>query len=304
MKLVSILDKNNGEWLVNMTKLYSRRSFLKGLFSFSFASFLTAAGGYIYARYIEPALLDSVKLSITHPKIPKSFDGFKIVQFSDTHLSDYFTLKRLDTIVKTINKHSPDLLFFTGDLMDEPNQYTQINKIVPVLEKLNAPFGKYAVYGNHDHGGYGTDIYKNVITMSGFTLLQNEVVNVSKNDGSKIGIAGLDDLMLGKPSYEGTLGNLNNDLFNILLAHEPDAALEAKSFNVDLQLSGHSHGGQIQVPFYGPLITPPYSTVYSEGMYDVDRMKLYVNRGLGTTRLPFRFLSTPEITIFTLYSGK
>lgn len=285
-----------------MTKLYSRRSFLKGFFTFSFASVFTAAGGYTYARYIEPTLLDIVNLSISHKKIPKTFHGFKIVQFSDTHLSDFFTIERLETIVTKINQLSPDLLLFTGDLMDEPNQYTEINKIVPVLEKLNAPFGKFAVYGNHDHGGYGTDIYRNVITMSGFTLLQNEVATIPMIDGSKIGIAGLDDLMLGKPQYEGTLGNLNEILFNILLVHEPDAALETKNYHIDLQLSGHSHGGQIQVPFYGPLITPPFANEYPEGMYEVGKMKLYVNRGLGTTRLPFRFLSTPEITVFTLQS--
>lgn len=283
-----------------MTKLYSRRSFLKGFFTFSFASIFTAAGGYTYARYIEPTLLDIVNISISNKKVPKTFQGFKIVQFSDTHLSDFFTLERLETIVTEINQLSPDLLLFTGDLMDEPNQYKEINKVVPVLEKLNAPFGKFAVYGNHDHGGYGTDIYRNVITMSGFTLLQNEVATISMIDGSKIGIAGLDDLMLGKPQYEGTLGNLNDHLFNILLAHEPDAALETKNYHIDLQLSGHSHGGQIQVPFYGPLITPPYANVYPEGLYEVGKMKLYVNRGLGTTRLPFRFLSTPEITVVTL----
>lgn len=288
----------------NMTKLYSRRSFLKGLLSFSFASLLTAAGGYTYARYIEPTFLDKNILSLSHPNIPRAFDGFKIVQFSDTHLSEFFTLERLETIVKEINSLSPDLLLFTGDLMDEPNQYEKINKIVPVLEKLEAPFGKYAVYGNHDHGGYGTDIYRNVITMSGFTLLQNEVANVKMVDGSKIAIAGIDDLMLGKPSYEGTLGNLNKDMFNILLAHEPDAALESKKYPVHLQLSGHSHGGQIQLPFIGPLITPPYATEYIEGLYDVEKMKLYVNRGLGTTRLPFRFLSVPELTQFTLHSLK
>ncbi|MCM3652428.1 metallophosphoesterase [Metabacillus litoralis] len=285
-----------------MTKLYSRRSFLKGLFTFSLTSMLTVAGGYTYARHIEPALLDITKKSITHPKIPLAFDGFKIVQFSDTHLSEFFTLNKLNKIVTKINQLTPDLIIFTGDLMDEPNQYKQINNIAPILQKLKAPFGKYAVYGNHDHGGYGTDIYRNVITMSGFTLLQNEVTNVSMLDGNKIGIAGLDDLMLGKPNFESTLGNLKEDRFNILLAHEPDAALKAKAYNIDFQVSGHSHGGQIQVPFYGPLITPPYSTVYSEGMYDVGKMKLYVNRGLGTTRLPFRFLSPPEITIFTLYS--
>ncbi len=288
-------------WYV-MKKLYSRRSFLKGLFSISIGGILAGAGGYTYARYFEPGFLDINQLKITHSTIPKSFDGFKIVQFSDTHLSEYFTIGRLRTIVDKINDLSPDLLFFTGDLMDEPNQYTQMNEIVPVLEKLEAPFGKFAVYGNHDHGGYGTDIYRNIITMSGFTLLQNQVQNISMLDGHKISVSGIDDLMLGKPSYEGTLGNLNKHTFNILLAHEPDAALESKKYHVHLQLSGHSHGGQVQVPFYGPLITPPFATEYFEGMYDIDNMKLYVNRGLGTTRLPFRFLSVPEITQLTLYS--
>ncbi|WP_175638800.1 metallophosphoesterase [Metabacillus schmidteae] len=285
-----------------MTKLYSRRSFLKGLFSITIGGILTGASGYTYARYFEPSFLEINKLKITHPKIPKSFDGFKIVQFSDTHLSEYFTIDRLKTIVGKINSLNPDILFFTGDLMDEPNQYTQIKEIVPILEKLEAPFGKFAVYGNHDHGGYGTDIYRNVITMAGFTVLQNEVKNISMLDGNKISISGIDDLMLGKPSYEGTLGNLNENTFNILLAHEPDAALKSKNYPVHLQLSGHSHGGQVQLPFYGPLITPPYATEYFEGMYDVGNMKLYVNRGLGTTRLPFRFLSVPELTQITLLS--
>lgn len=294
--------KNVGEWLVFMTKLYSRRSFLKGLFSITIGGILTGASGYTYARYFEPSFLEINKLKITHPKIPKSFDGFKIVQFSDTHLSEYFTIDRLKTIVGKINSLNPDVLFFTGDLMDEPNQYTQIKEIVPILEKLEAPFGKFAVYGNHDHGGYGTDIYRNVITMAGFTVLQNEVKNISMLDGNKISISGIDDLMLGKPSYEGTLGNLNENTFNILLAHEPDAALKSKNYPVHLQLSGHSHGGQVQLPFYGPLITPPYATEYFEGMYDVGNMKLYVNRGLGTTRLPFRFLSVPELTQITLLS--
>ncbi len=285
-----------------MTKLYSRRSFLKGIFSISLGGILAGAGGYTYARYFEPSFLDIKRLTITHTKIPKSFDGFKIIQFSDTHLSEYFTIDRLKTIVNKINSLNPDLLFFTGDLMDEPNQYTQINEIVPVLKKLEAPFGKFAVYGNHDHGGYGTDIYRNVITMSGFTILQNEVKNISMLDGNKISVSGIDDLMLGKPSYEGTLGNLNENTFNILLAHEPDAALKSKNYPVHLQLSGHSHGGQVQLPFYGPLITPPYATEYFEGMYEIENLKLYVNRGLGTTRLPFRFLSVPELTHITLQS--
>ncbi|MFC0270708.1 metallophosphoesterase [Metabacillus herbersteinensis] len=285
-----------------MKKNYTRRSFLKGVLSFSFASLLTAFGGYTYARYIEPIMIDITPITITNPKISKAFDGLKIVQFSDTHLSDFFTLSQLEKVVAKINSLQPDLLLFTGDLMDEPNQYTEIHQIVPILKKLKAPLGKFAVYGNHDHGGYGTDIYKNVVNLAGFDLLKNEKRTVPLLDGSVITVAGIDDLMLGKPDYEQTLAKLDESLFTILLAHEPDAAVNAKNYSVDLQVSGHSHGGQIQIPFFGPLITPPFATIYTEGMYSINNMQLYVNRGLGTTRLPFRFLSMPEITVFTLKS--
>lgn len=121
-------------------------------------------------------------------------------------------------------------------------------------------------------------------------------------DGSKLIVAGLDDVMLGRPDFHQTMGNIDKNYFAILLVHEPDTVLQAKNYNVDLQLSGHSHGGQVKIPFIGPLYTPPYAKSFSEGFYTVDHTKLYVNRGLGTTRLPFRFLAVPEITLFTLYS--
>ncbi|MGG3797778.1 metallophosphoesterase [Metabacillus fastidiosus] len=287
-----------------MTKTYSRRSFLKGILSLSFAGLLTAAGGYSYARFIEPSLLDITPITFTHPKIPAGFNGLKIVQFSDTHLSEFYPLSRLEKIVAKINDLGPDLLIFTGDLIDKPNQYRAYKQVAPVLRTLSASVGKFAIYGNHDHGGYGTDIYKDIMEESGFNLLKNEVKRITLRDGSMIQIAGIDDLMLGLPNYEKTLGKLNEGLFSILLAHEPDAAIQSKHYPVDLQLSGHSHGGQIQLPFYGPLITPPFASVYTEGMYDVNQMKVYVNRGLGMTRLPFRFFCKPEITVFTLQKGK
>ncbi|MBS2968650.1 metallophosphoesterase [Metabacillus sp. KIGAM252] len=287
-----------------MNKKMSRRLFLKSFLSFTVAGFVFSIGGYSYARYLEPKLLDIQELEVISSKIPNGFSGMKIVQFSDTHLSDYYSISQLGKIKDAINGYKPDIVLFTGDLMDDPLHYRQTKDIIPHLKDIVAPLGKYAVYGNHDHGGYGSDVYAEILKHSGFKLLKNESEKVRLLDGTYINIAGLDDLMLGKPDYQKTAGSFSPKTFNILLAHEPDSWIQAKKLHVDLQLSGHSHGGQIQLPFYGPLITPPYADVYTEGLYEFGSKKLYVNRGLGTTRLPFRFLSVPELTVFTLKSAK
>jgi len=281
---------------------FSRREFLKRFVGSILAGAILATGGYGYARFIEPKRLSLTRQSILHNKIPNSFNGKKIVQFSDTHLNEFFTIERLEEIVQSINAQKPDIIVFTGDLIDEANRYSRVEEIVPVLQKLTAPLGKYAIFGNHDHGGYGTDIYAEIMNSSGFTLLQNQAVDVVNDQQEKIVIAGIDDLILGRPDWERTLGAVNSDTFTILLAHEPDALHFAKHFQVHLQLSGHSHGGQIKIPFFGPLYTPPYAEDFHEGIYEVDQTILYVNRGLGTTRLPYRFLSVPELTVFTLQS--
>ncbi|WP_338451888.1 metallophosphoesterase [Niallia oryzisoli] len=287
-----------------MSKKMSRRKFIKKTIGSLLTLFATGAGGYYYAREIEPRLLDINRYTIKHSLIPKSFNNFKIVQFSDTHLGFQYTIKQLDKLVDRINRLQPDMVFFTGDLMDEPNKYPNSDQIIPSLSKINAPFGKFAIYGNHDHGGYGTDIYKNIMDKSGFILLQNAAQEIKLLDDSRIHLIGLDDAMLGKPDLANATVNLPPDTYKILLAHEPDIAELAIDKGIHLQLSGHSHGGQVKIPFIGALITPPYSELYYEGFYELGHaqtpLTLYVNRGLGTTRLPFRFLSKPELTLFTL----
>lgn len=200
-----------------------------------------------------------------------------------------------------------DIIFFTGDLMDEPNKYSEQGAIPPLLKRLNAPFGKFAIYGNHDHGGYGTDIYKSIMNESGFTLLQNEFNRITLLDGSQIYVLGLDDAMLGKPDLTALIPEIPAESYKILLCHEPDLADNVLVHGVQLQLSGHSHGGQIKIPFLGPLVTPPLSEKYHEGFYKIEnelnQLTLYVNRGIGTTRLPFRFHSKPEVTVFHLAAG-
>jgi predicted MPP superfamily phosphohydrolase len=280
----------------------TRRSFIKRILGGILAIGGAGAGGYYYAHEIEPKLLEVTRHTISNPLLPKGFDGLKIVQFSDTHVGFQYTLAQLNKLVSKINSLEPDLILFSGDLIDDPYGFEDTGQIIEVLASLKAVLGKYAVYGNHDHGGYGSDLYKQIMEEAGFTLLLNEARSISLLDGSYIHIAGVDDSMLGKPDIAAAIQDIPQDSYKILLSHAPDLADTASDYNIQLQLSGHSHGGQVQIPFYGPLVTPPHAEIYPEGFYEVgtSKMTLYVNRGLGTTRLPFRFLSKPELTLFTL----
>ncbi len=279
----------------------NRRTFLKRALG-SFLAFIGVSGGtYYYAREIEPAMLQIHHEPISSANIPISFDGFKVIQFSDTHIGFHYTLDQLHELVTKINKLNPDLIVFTGDLVDKPDQYDWNERLIRELKSLKAPYGKYWVYGNHDHGGYGTDIVKQAMDSAEFTLLKNNHQVIEKNN-ERFLIAGIDDVILGKPDLKETLKNTNADLYTVLLAHEPDFADTASLFPVDLQLSGHSHGGQVRFPLLGHLYTPAYAEKYVQGKFAFENspLTLFVNRGIGTTRLPYRFLCKPEIHVFTL----
>jgi uncharacterized protein len=284
-----------------------RRRFLKSTLGTILTILGLSSGGYIYAKRIEPSLLEINTVEIKHPLIPNSFDEMKILQFSDTHLGFQYNVSQFRKLVTKINDLEPDLIVFTGDLLDEPNKFNQINQIVPLLTKLKSPLGKYCIFGNHDHGGYGSEIYRNIMETANFTILLNDSQAIEGNDGSKIYLIGIDDHMLGRPDLAVAQQHVPNNAFKILLSHAPDVADEAAKHQIPWQLSGHSHGGQVQIPFLGALITPPFAQNYPEGYYSIgedDPLSLYVNRGIGTTRLPFRFMAKPELTLFTLKSEK
>lgn len=280
----------------------NRRTFLKRSFLLFIQAILLAGGTYVYARYIEPRLMRMTKTTISSASVPKSFDGVRILQFSDTHIGHHYSLEQFKRLVKKINEEGCDIVLFTGDLVDEPNKYPHLKELIPILSSIRAPLGKYAIFGNHDHGGYGTDAIKKILERGDFNVLMNERVDVHSTYGEKIVLAGLDDILLGKPDPDKTFQGASKDDFAILLAHEPDIFAKLGDYPFNVQLSGHSHGGQIQLPFYGPLYTPVGSKHYFEGWYDHEsaEKRLYVNRGLGTTREPYRFFSIPEITLFTL----
>lgn len=287
-----------------MNNNMTRRSFLKKTISTLLTLTGAGIGGRYYVHDIEPKWIEFNEIVIRHSLIPKGFNGMKMVQFSDTHLGFQFQLKDLQAALSKIQTFSPDVVLFTGDLMDEPNKYPHHSEIIPLLQNIQAPLGKFSIYGNHDHGGYGSKMYDQIMELSGFTLLQNSHSAISLLNGDKIYIAGIDDAMLGSPNIKKALLGIPEQAYTILLSHAPDLAEFAKDYPVHYQISGHSHAGQIQVPFAGALVTPPFGKKYTEGMYELENLTLYVNRGLGTTRLPYRFLARPEITLYELQSSE
>ncbi|MFD1361513.1 metallophosphoesterase [Lentibacillus salinarum] len=279
----------------------NRRTFLKKLLGSMLALVGLSGGTYYYAREIEPGMLAVKHETLASDKIPETFNGFKVAQFTDTHIGHHYSIEQFAELVDTINSQNPDLILFTGDLVDRPDQYHWSDELIELLRNLQADYGKYWIYGNHDHGGYGTDIVRQVMNKADFNLLQNKHTKIEAGN-RRIVLAGIDDVMLGRPDLEATLANADSDLFTLLLAHEPDYADNTVQFPVDVQLSGHSHGGQVRLPFFGHLYTPLHAQNYVDGKHTFANspLTLYVSRGIGTTRLPYRFLCRPELNLFTL----
>ncbi|MBP1976955.1 metallophosphoesterase [Cohnella thailandensis] len=266
----------------------------------------------LYAVAVEPRRLKVTRLEIQSPRIPPGFDGKTILQFSDVHVGHFFSLKRLKRLASAINELKPDIVVFTGDLFDARTLKTESDPAAsPILGEIRAPLGKFCVYGNHDFGYSRTKRCSGpLLTNGGFDMLINETRRIALPNGESITISGLDDYVRGRPDAKGTLSKLEEDSFNLLLLHEGDPSDGLAKYPVDLQLSGHSHNGQISLPIVGAIHRTALGKVYVGGIYSIraalrgDRpYHLYVNRGVGTTTLPIRFGSVPEISLFTLRRG-
>ncbi len=282
----------------------NRRSFLKKGLTSLFVLLGIGSGGYLYAREIEPSLIEIRKEKIFSDKIARQFDNYTIIQFSDTHVGFHYSIDQLHELILLINAQEPDMIVFTGDLVDNPNKFHDYGRLQEALSMLTAKDGKYWIYGNHDHGGYGTEIIRQCMDNSGFVLLQNSHT-VIQREREKLILAGIDDGMLGKPDFEHTLRSVSENDFTILLAHEPDLADKAVHYPVDVQLSGHSHGGQIRLPFIGHVYTPLMAEKYVRGKFVLNpNFTLFVNSGIGTTRLPYRLFCQPEIHVYQLKSSR
>lgn len=262
---------------------------------------ILGAGGIFYAREIEPRWLEISNVEITLPRLAPEFDGYKIVQIGDIHLDDWTRPGRLKKVIQMVNEQRPDLTAIMGDFASYSARKLDTRRLVEALSLLSARDGVVAVLGNHD---YLTDagLIRRCIRESDIALLDNDALTLGR-DAARLHVAGVDDVMEGGSRLDLVLEKLPVDGAALLLAHEPDFAdVATATGRFDLQLSGHSHGGQVRLPLLTRLILPPYAQRYPGGLYEVEGMALYTNRGIGFVDARLRFRCRPEVTVLTLHS--
>lgn len=257
-----------------------------------------------YAFFIEPQLLivrdHTMKAAGAPENAGQASAELKVVQISDIHISKDYGEQQLDRLVEKVNGIKPDIIVFTGDLYDNYSIYGAQDEVGKKLNGLKAEYGKYAIWGNRDYGGGASRIYENLMNEAGFRLLKNEALKIKTEGGHFVSLGGVDDFLLGNPKLAETADDMPDADYKILLMHEPDKAMEIKDGDVDLILTGHSHGGQVRIPFM-KVITTALAEKYISGFYNINPdtgLRLYVNTGLGTTRIPARFLVPPSISVF------
>jgi uncharacterized protein len=297
---------------MNHKNKLSRRDFLKVMMIVSVEAAAVSLIGYQYSTKWEMNSIEFTKLTLKLPRLDPAFKGLRLVQISDFHLGQWMNKDRLDNILGMAVELAPDYFILTGDYLEyrpygRPNEtatYEQdINTISSSFLKLSAFCPTIAILGNHDHK-INAGLLESSLLEAGVEVLRNSVKTIRRGN-AELHIAAVDDVHEKMARLDQVMGALPENGAAILLAHEPDFAdVSAATGRFDLQLSGHSHGGQIVLPLLGPPVLPEMGRKYPSGLYNVNEMYLYTNRGIGVTTINARFNCRPEITLFTLGPGQ
>lgn len=280
---------------------FTRRHFLIG-------SGAAAASIALYSGEIARHEIDVVPRTITIANLPSAFNGFRIAQISDIHLDEFTEPSFLERVVKHINTLAADMVLLTGDFITKGSltfiaEQHAAHRCAEILSTLTCPL-RYACLGNHDVSVSAPLVIES-LTSNGIPVLVDQHVPIERN-GARFWLAGVNDPGTTNPRLDLAVPPLPDGPV-ILMAHEPDYAdavlQHPRGPLVDLILAGHTHGGQIRLPFLGALVLPPMGKNYVEGHFQFGKMQLYVNRGIGTVGIPFRLNCPPEITVITLQSA-
>lgn len=261
------------------------------------AGAIVAVGGCHYCTRVEPQSLSLERVRISLDNLPFAMEGLTLVQMSDFHLYPFTGIDLVRRAVALTNDLAADLVFLTGDYVFAEAE--AIFDLAPILANLKAKQGVFSVLGNHD---LWTDarLVRTGLENVGIPVLLNQGVGLQVG-GQSLYVAGLEDGWHGHPDLDRALAQRPGDVPTILLIHEPDWADQvSRDGRVSLQLSGHSHGGQVRLPGIGAPILPHLGRKYDQGLYRVNDMWLYTNRGIGVIAPPLRFRCPPEITEITL----
>ena len=253
----------------------------------------------LYSRFIGTIGLNTKEYTIKDNNISNDFDGIKIVHFSDIHYKRIITKDRIDKIINEINLINPDIVIFTGDLIDQDSEINEddIIYLKEVLSKINAKYGKYSVIGNHDYS-IDIDVLRRIYKESNFNLLENSYDVIYGKNNNKLYIGGIStgafsDTVLNKMKYD-------EECYKIIILHEPDYTDEIISLNPNLILGGHSHNGQVNIPYLKKYFVPTGSKKYYGEHYLVNNTNLYISSGIGVSRYNFRLFNHPSINFYRI----
>lgn len=257
----------------------------------------------LWAFVIEPNRLTVNEVTISLPNWPRDFERLRIVLISDLHVgSPYIDVAKLQRIVDVANAAQPDLILLAGDFMVTNSvrrgHTVEPETIAEALKNLRARFGVFAVLGNHDWW-YDGERVRAAINAVGIGVLENDVARI-EHQGKTLWLAGIADAWTRKPDIAGTLQKVNDDGPIIVLTHNPDIFPMIPA-QVALTLAGHTHGGQVSIPFIGrPQVPSQYGERYAIGHIVEGNRHLFVTPGVGTSIIPVRFRVPPEISVLTI----
>lgn len=259
----------------------------------------------INAIVIAPKKLNIRFETLSDSSIPQSMNDVTIVFFTDLHFNNFVDDDRLDNAINKINELHPDLVLFGGDLIDLPTKNilssSQKEVLIEQLSSIDAPLGKYAVYGNHDLESENSRIqFDEIMSASNFEVLVNTAMQIRNNNNEFINIIGIDSMALGSPNIDSSYQNISSSNYTIALCHTPDIFDDLPKDLTNYLLAGHSHGGQIYFPIIGSIYRPYGSEYYLRGKYNNGRTTLDINNGIGTTKYDVRLFADAEIVHYTL----
>lgn len=255
-----------------------------------------------YTRFIEPKMIVVNEYKIESNIIPDSFHGSKIVHISDIHYGTSIDIKQLNKIVNKINELKPDIIFFTGDLIDKSvsiNDETKTN-IIETLKRLNTTTYKYAIYGDED---IDNEFFQDILTQAEFTILNNESTLLYYKDNTPIEIIGFTNN--DETNYTIITNYIDeidtSNYYKIVLSHKPDTIDNFINHNPNLVLSGHTLGGEINI--FKPLFLNEGSKKYHNNYKKIFNTDFYISNGLGTSSLYARFNNKPSFNLYRLYKS-
>ncbi len=243
---------------------------------------------------IEPYLIETKEITIESDQIPAEFDGKRIVFLTDIHYGSFFSENRLNNLVNQTNELKPDMILLGGDYVT--NDPSSVEAVFSSLSNLNAPLGVYGVLGNNDPENISIQAMQN----AGITYIGNNAVWIGSNT-SRIRVGGVGDMDTDVPNQLPTIDGVTPEDYVILVSHKPDYFEKISRSKIDLQLSGHTHGGQIT--FFGlwaPFINSKYGQKYVTGLKKSNNNTMIISNGIGMVWAPVRFFARPQIIVITL----